>query len=504
MTDSSAALEMKGITKEFPGTVAVDDVDFEVHSGEVHALIGENGAGKSTLMKTIAGTYDDYEGRISLNGQEVDLHNPATAKENGIGMVYQELSLAQEVSIAENILAGNLPKKNGFMLDQEKMVEKAETYMNSIHLNVDPMLPVGDISQHEQQLVEIAKVLSNEPDVMVFDEPTSALSREEVSWLFEIIDRLKDQGMAIIYISHHLSEVFTVADRVTVLRNGKKISTEEIQEVTSEELVRKMVGTDIGDMFPDRKASIGDERFQVNDISRYGFFHDIDFSARKGEILGVVGLTGAGRSEMARSICGLDPLDEGEVLLNGEVKNPSSYGEAIEEGIIYLTENRKEEGLGLPLSIHENIRAPLIPDYSKAGFYFEGAAKKKTEEVVDAINIIPPDPSAEVGSLSGGNQQKVLLGKWLTMDPEVLILDEPTRGVDVGTKKIIHDTIGDLADQGITVILISSDLPELAGLSDRAIVLRRGHLIGEMEKDQITEENVLLAANAEGDVYHEL
>lgn len=490
------AMRMEGVSKQFPGTLAVDNVDFEVRVGEVHALMGENGAGKSTLMKMLAGSFDDYTGKIIISGQAVDLHSPAKAKEYGIGMIYQELSLARPISIAENLLVGRLPKK-GIFLDKEKMLKEAASCLKRVGLDLDPGITVEEISQHEAQLVEIAKVLGNHPCIMVLDEPTSALSREEVERLFGIIDQLKKAGLAIIYISHHLPEIFRVADRVTVMRDGKKIDTKDIADVTPAKLVQMMVGKSITEFYTKRDAKIGKKMIEVKHLTRYGFFHDISFTAHRGEILGIAGLSGAGRSELARSICGIDPTHEGHVRVDGNYVPPDSCPAAIKKGLFYLSENRKEDGLFLRLSITQNLVSALIPDNSTLGVYSGLNDKKTAEYMIKKLEIATSSAGVDVSNLSGGNQQKVLLGKWVAAKPKVLILDEPSRGVDVGAKMKIHEAVMEIADQGNTVILISSDLPELVGLADRVMVMREGHFIGEMQKDELTEESVLLAVNGE-------
>lgn len=499
-TKLGVALSMKNVSKRFPGTLAVDGVDFEVYAGEVHALIGENGAGKSTLMKMIAGSFDDYTGQILINGKEVRLTSPAIAKENGIEMIYQELSLALPLSIAENVLVGMLPKK-GMFLDKKAMVDTTRAYLKRVGLDyLDPMAPIKEISQHEAQLVEIAKALGKNPCILVMDEPTSALSREQVERLFEIIDNLKKQGLAIVYISHHLPEIFRVADRVTVLRDGKKVGTNNIEDVTSEKLVEMMVGRSVNEFYAKRSAKLGKEMLSAKKLTRYGFFHDVSFDVKAGEILGICGLAGAGRSELARSIVGVDPIDSGELYLNGKKIVPKSMSRMVEHGVAYLTENRKTQGLALRLSVGENALAALIPRHTKNMVYSKKRGKDTLDRVIKELQIYPPDPSRTVGNLSGGNQQKVLLAKWLATEPQVLILDEPTRGVDIGAKMVIHKVIEKLADQGNAIILISSDLPELVTLSDRVMIMRQGHFIGEMEKGEFNEESVLLAANGEGGI----
>ncbi len=492
------ALEMKSVSKQFVGTLAVDHVDFNVRAGEVHALIGENGAGKSTLMKMIAGSFNDYSGAIYIDGKSIFLNTPAQSKKNGIEMIYQELSLAMPLSIAENVLVGRLPKK-GLFLNRELIVKETRRCLEMVGLgHLDPMLQIEEISQHEGQLVEIAKALGNNPSILVMDEPTSALSREEVKRLFTIIHDLKKSGLAIVYISHHLPEIFQVADRVTVLRDGRKIGTKEIDKVTSGELVQMMVGKSVKEFYSHTSHARENKRLRVEDLSRHGFFHDVSFSAFEGEILGICGLSGAGRSEIARVLVGLDDKDSGKVYLDEKEITLKNMGQAVANRIIYLTENRKTEGLALRLDIKENILAGLIPELIKKGIYQESAGIDKVNELIEELSIYPPDSSRIVGNLSGGNQQKVLLAKWMACETKVLILDEPTRGVDIGAKMTIHQSIERLAGEGNTVILISSDLPELVSLSSRVLIMRKGRIIKEMPKEDCTEESVLLAANGEG------
>jgi ribose transport system ATP-binding protein len=490
------ALEMKHVSKRFPGTIAVDDVGFEVFAGEVHALVGENGAGKSTLMKMLAGSFDDYTGEISVNGREVKLHSPTIAKKYGIGMIYQELSLARPISITENLLAGRLPKKGPF-LDRKKAREQAKALLKRVGLDLDTDLPIEDISQHEAQLVEIARVLGNNPCILVMDEPTSALSREEVERLFEIIVTLKNRGIAIVYISHHLPEIFRIADRVTVMRDGKKIATKAIGEVGREEIVQMMVGRSVKEFYKREERELGDTRLKVAGLSRFGFFHDISFEARRGEILGICGLSGAGRTELARVLVGLDSCDEGTIELDGAAVKGSSMAEFLEQGIAYLTEDRKIEGLALRLAVDDNVLSAIVDRLSSASVFSKAKGMPVVGELVKELAIYPADPSRTVGNLSGGNQQKVLLAKWLASEPKVLILDEPTRGVDIGAKMTIHSSIEKLAREGCTVLLISSDLPELVGLSDRVMIMRKGHFTREMQYGECSEESLLLAANGE-------
>ena len=491
------ALWMKGVSKEYPGTIAVDNVDFEARVGEVHAIMGENGAGKSTLMKILAGSFSDYTGSVYIGQKEVALDSPAIAKACGIGMIYQELSLARPISIAENLLVGRLPRKHGFWLDKKAMLQEASRLLKRVGLDLNPLKTVEEISQHEAQLVEIAKVLGANPCVLVMDEPTSALSRQEAGRLFEIIGQLKKQGITIIYISHHLSEVFEIADRVTVLRDGRRIDTKSIDELTPAAVVQMMVAQTIDEFYVQRKPTIGDSVLDVRHLTRKGFFHDISFRARKGEILGVAGLTGAGRTEIARSMCGLDPIDGGSIEVAGKRLGQHSYSAAIAHGLLYLSEDRKAEGLFLRLPVKQNLVSAIIPRHTNCGVYSARHEAATATDLIDRLDIVTASAAENVSNLSGGNQQKVLLGKWLATDPRVLILDEPSRGVDVKAKMKIHHAVMKLADSGKTVVLISSDLPELVGLSDRVIVIRNGHLIGEMPGNQLSEESVLLAMNGE-------
>ena len=495
--DIGIALRMEGVSKRYPGTLAVDGVDFTVRAGEVHALIGENGAGKSTLMKILAGAFDDYTGLVSLNNKPAGLHSPAAAKAAGIQMIHQELSLAGPVSIAENVLAGRLPRR-GPLLSRGRMIAQCRHHLTRVGLDLDPLTPVEELSLHEAQLVEIAKALANTPCILVMDEPTSSLGREEVGRLFEIIRRLRKQGLAIVYISHHLPEVLQIADRVTVLRDGRRVATEDIAGVTSAALVEMMVGRNVETLYAERRAAPGAVRLTARGLSRWGFFHDVSFQAAAGEIVGLGGLSGAGRSELARSLCGIDPLDAGAIELDGLAVRPRNYRDAIAAGLAYLTEDRKAQGLALRMTMGENILSAIIPRLCRFGLLNPRRGDGTMAELIGSLAINPPQPRHMASALSGGNQQKVLLGKWLAAGPKVLILDEPTRGVDVGAKVGIHRAIAALADAGTCIILISSDLPELVGLSDRILIMRAGHLIGQVPRGQAGEASVLLAANGEG------
>jgi ABC-type sugar transport system ATPase subunit len=390
-----------------------------------------------------------------------------------------------------------MPRK-GLFVDRDAIRSESKRLLAMVGLSLDPDLLIEDISQHEAQLVEIAKVLGTMPCILVMDEPTSALSQEEVDRLFEIIRNLKNRGLAIVYISHHLPEIYRIADRVTVMRDGKKVGTENIASASRETVVQMMVGRSVKEFYSRSEHEIGETRLEIEGLSRYGYFHDVSFSARKGEILGICGLSGAGRSELARVICGLDGADEGTIRLDGEAVPAGNMDDRVALGIGYLTEDRKYEGVALRLSVEDNILSAIIPRLSKHHLYRKQDGMSAVKDLIEELSIYPPDPGRTVANLSGGNQQKVLLAKWMATEPRVLVLDEPTRGVDIGAKMIIHDAIERLAERGNTVLLISSDLPELVGLSDRVMIMRKGHFIKEMSQDVCSEESLLLAANGEG------
>lgn len=497
--EKKIALQMKNVSKRFPGTLAVDGVDFEVREGEVHALMGENGAGKSTLMKMLAGLFNDYTGEIYIDGKLCKLHTPMLAKEHGVGMIYQELSVARRISIVENLLVGRLPKKNGLFYDKKEAVRQAKELLERVGLEyLDPNKPISEISQCEAQLVEIAKVLGTNPKIIVMDEPTSALSSEEVQRLFGIIRTLKEQNLAIVYISHHLAEIFEIADTITVMRDGKKIKTYPVSETSNEQLIQDMVGKSVKEFYANKESHIGETMMEVKDLTRWGFFHHVSFELHKGEVLAICGLAGSGRTEIARSIIGVDPLDAGTIVKDGKEGTYKDMTTAIKSGIGYLTEDRKVMGLALTQSVSDNILVSIIDKLSKGGLYNPKGHGKIVEEKIEELEIYPPQPDRLVNALSGGNQQKVLMAKWLATDADVLILDEPTRGVDIGAKQTIHKAVLEYTKKGNGVILLSSDLPEVVGLADRAIILREGYITGEISGEEITESSLLMAANGEG------
>ena len=499
-TGQTYALDMQKVSKRFPGTLAVDKVDFRVKKGEVHALMGENGAGKSTLMKMLNGLFNDYTGDIYINGEKKLLHSPTMAKEAGIGMVYQELSLARRISIYENLLVGRLPKK-GIFVDKKKAIEESKKLLARVGLDyIDPTMDVSEISQCEAQLVEIAKTLGFNPSIIVMDEPTSALSSDEVERLYKIIRQLKAEGLAVVYISHHLAEIFEIADNVTVMRDGKLVDSCAVADTNPDKLVEMMVGTPVKNFYENHKSMVQDEVvLKVEDYTHWGFFHHVNFELHKGEVLAICGLAGAGRTEIARALIGVDKADGGKVYIHGKETHFRNFGEAIAGGLGYLTEDRKVVGLALNQTVGDNVTSCIIDRNSNGIFYNQKKLNGLIDEKINEMSVYPADRDRLVNSFSGGNQQKVLMAKWLAAGVDILILDEPTRGVDVNAKQVIHNVVKDYVSKGNSVILLSSDLPEVVGLADRAVILREGHTIGMIRKKDMTENSILIAANGEGE-----
>lgn len=495
------ALEMKHIVKRFASFPAVNDISIQVQKGEVHAICGENGAGKSTLMKVLAGEYPDYEGQIFINGEEVRIDSPMRAKKCGIAIIHQELGLARPITVAENILSGALPRKKWIFLDKKAVIETAEKYLRMVGLDdISPNALVSSLSQHEAQLVEIAKALSGNPSILIMDEPTSSLSREEGKRLFQIIRELTAGGLSVLYISHFLSEVFDIADYITTMRDGKHVETIEKSGTNPEAVIRNMVGKDIKDFYSERKADVGDVVMEARNLTRRGFFKNISFEIHEGEILGICGLSGAGRSELARALVGIDAWDEGELFYRGEKIRNRNYTEAIRRNIAYLPEDRKLQGLMLNLPIGENIISAKTVSQSRSFWYKERAESGEIGRLMEELQVNPPNRNKISGQLSGGNQQKVLLAKWLLTDPKLLILDEPTRGVDVGAKSMIHEAVKRHVNKGNAAIVISSDLMEVGGLSDRVLILYHGCQKGiiDKENDNCSEVSLLMLANGDG------
>ena len=485
-------LQIEEVVKTFPGVRALDRVSFDLRKGEVHALVGENGAGKSTLMHILGGVYQADSGRIIMDGREVRFADTRSAALHGISVVFQEFSLSENLSIAENVFANRQPTGLGGFVDWDDLYSQTSAILDLFKWDISPETPVGELPTAKQQVVEILKAVAREPRVLILDEPTSSLTAVEIEMLFENIRRLREQGLSIIYISHHLSEVFQIADRVTVLRDGKLVETCLIQDVTEEDLVRKMVGRELADMYGSRTTPVGEERFRLaGSAGVLTRSEGISFSVRAGEIVGIAGLAGAGRTELARAIFGLDQLS-GKAFLDGRPISIRSPEDAIANRIAYMTEDRKDDGLFLDMTIRENCAAPNLRGFGgRLGLMNEKAVTQLAEDSCNRFNIVTPSAWQTVGLLSGGNQQKVLLSMWIGIRPLLLIADEPTRGVDVGAKSEIYHMLRKLAAEGVAIILISSDLPEILGMSDRILVMRSGRLAAEFAADEATEEKVI-------------
>ncbi len=491
-------LQVRGITKTFPGVRALDAVGFDLRRGEVHALVGENGAGKTTLMHVLGGILRPDSGEILLEGRPVRFRRPMDAARCGIRVVFQELSLSPNLSVAENIFANRQPVFGPNLVDRRRLHEQARQMLERFRLQVHPATPVRRLSPGQQQVVEILKALSTGPRVLILDEPTSSLSGTDTERLFDNIGRLKAEGTSVIYISHHLPEIFRIADRVTVLRDGRYVATCNAAEATEDSVIRLMVGRDVANIFGSRQRAAGAEYFRVEGACGQGF-RDVTLSLARGEILGVAGLVGAGRTELGRAIAGVDPLRAGRVVLEGRPLPLACAGDAIAAGIGYLTEDRKDQGLFLDMTVRANCVAPSLGDFAgRFGWMDERRIDAFAQDCRRRLHIVTPGIGQRVRNLSGGNQQKVLLAMWMGIRPKVLIVDEPTRGVDVGARSEIYALLRELAATGVGIIMISSDLLEILGLSDRVLVMRQGRPAGEFPRDRATEEGIIACAAGVG------
>jgi ribose transport system ATP-binding protein len=483
---------MRDITKRFPGVTALDGVDFELESGEVHVLLGENGAGKSTLIKMLSGAYHPDEGEILLDGQRVDISSATVAQNLGISTIYQEFNLVPELSVAENIFLGRQPRRFG-IVDRRRMRDEAGKQLERIKVRVDPDAPVSALGVAQRQMVEIAKALSLDARILIMDEPTASLSGQEVNRLFEIVGSLKERGVGIIFISHHLDEVTEIGDRVTVLRDGMMVG-QVPADTEHSELVRMMVGRSIEDQFPRRRPEIGEVLLEVKSLSRKGILEDVSFQVRAGEVVGMAGIVGAGRTELARAIFGVDPLDSGEVWVEGRRMERADPREAKHRGLGFITEDRQGQGIVPPLSVAENLGLASLEHNTSAGLVNRRGQWNQARKMIDDLNIRTPGPEQEIRYLSGGNQQKVVIGRWLLANSRVLIMDEPTRGVDVGAKVEIYELMNELTENGAGILMISSDLPEVLGMSDRILVMSGGRITGELSAEEASQERVMALA----------
>lgn len=486
-------IEMKDIYKSFGKNDVLKGVDFTLNDGEIHALVGENGAGKSTLMNILSGVLSKDKGEILIDGKEVDISDTNVAKKYGISFIHQELSDWPELTVMDNIFMNN-EIKNGIFLDKAKMRKKCIELLERFDLDINPKTKVSELSVGQRQMMEIAKANLNKVNVLILDEPTSALTNNEIDKLFKLIKRLRDKNVSMIYISHRMEEIFSLTNKITVMRDGKSVSVMDTNKTDEREVVSYMVGRDIGDFYPEMDAEISDVKIELKNFNREGFFKDINIKAKKGEVLGISGLMGAGRTEIMRSVFGLDPKDSGEVFVDGkkiEIKNPA---DAIKNKIGFVTENRQEEGLILDESIRENISLLNFDKFSKNSFIDKAKEKNLSDNLVDSFKVKTQSSESKISDLSGGNQQKVVFAKWYAIGPEILILDEPTKGVDVGAKREIYDLIKDLTNNGVSIILISSDLPELISLSNRIYVIHEGKVQGELLKKDASQEKIMTLA----------
>ncbi|AUX79738.1 sugar ABC transporter ATP-binding protein [Sinorhizobium fredii] len=485
-------LAAEGVRKEFPGVVALDGVQFKLKRGTVHALMGENGAGKSTLMKILAGIYHPDRGEVKLRGADVQLKSPLDALENGIAMIHQELNLMPFMTVAENIWIRREPKNRFGFVDHGEMRRITAKLFERLKIDIDPEIEVRHLSVANRQMVEIAKAVSYESDVLIMDEPTSALTEREVAHLFEIIRDLRSQGIGIVYITHKMNELFEIADEFSVFRDGKYIGTHASSQVTRDDIIRMMVGREITQMFPKEEVPIGDVVLSVKNLTLNGVFHEVSFDVRAGEILGVAGLVGSGRSNVAETLFGVTPASSGTISIDGKdvvIDNPNT---AIKNRMAFLTEDRKDTGCLLILDILENMQIAVLQDkFVKRGFVSEKDVTAACEEMSRKLRVKTPNLQERIENLSGGNQQKVLIGRWLLTNPHILILDEPTRGIDVGAKAEIHRLVTELARNGVAVIMISSEMPEVLGMSDRIMVMHEGRVTGFLDRAEATQIKVM-------------
>ncbi len=489
-------LEVENVRKAFPGVLALDDVSFRLKRGHVHALMGENGAGKSTLMKIIAGIYTPDSGSFRLKGQEIRLTSPLDALQYGIAMIHQELNLMNFMTVAENIWIRREPLNGLGLVRHQEMRRRTKALFDRLNIHIDPDAEVRDLSVASRQMIEIAKAVSYDSDILIMDEPTSALTEKEVTHLFQIIRTLKAQGKGVIYITHKMNELFEIADEVSVFRDGRFVGEHAAASVTRDEIIKLMVGREITQMFPKLPAKIGDVILSVKNLCLEGRFRDISFDLRAGEILGVAGLVGSGRSNVAETLFGVTPATSGTIAIDGREIAMRSPAAAMDAGMAFLTEDRKESGCFLLLDVMANMQiAVLRSGFVKAGFVQENAVERLCQEQKARLRVRTPDLEEPVINLSGGNQQKVLIARWLMTHPRILILDEPTRGIDVGAKAEIHRLISELAGQGVAVMMISSEMPEVLGMSDRVLVMHEGRMTGIVDRADATQVKIMELAS---------
>ena len=500
---SEVLVKMEGIEKTFPGVHALSQCQFELRSGEVHALVGENGAGKSTLMKVLAGVYAKDAGRILYKGKEVEIHNPRAAQNLGISMIHQELNLMPHLTVAQNMFIGREPRRNvRFMLDEKAINAQAEQVFAMMRLNLDPRAKVANLTVAKQQMVEIAKSLSFNAEVLIMDEPTAALTDTEIDELFRIIRDLRAKGVGVVHISHRLEELRLISDRITVMRDGRYIDTVQTKDAPIDQIISMMVGRTIFEATPEVPEHPSEEVvLEVKQLNRGNVIKDVSFQLKKGEILGFSGLVGAGRTEVARAVFGADPIDSGEIYVQGSKVHIGSPNDAVKHGIGYLSEDRKRYGLALGMNVEENVVLAAFKKFLGAfGLVNRSKMRTTADQLVKMLAIKTPSLQQKVRNLSGGNQQKVIIGKWLTADTNILIFDEPTRGIDVGAKSEIYHLLNNLAQQGKSIIMISSELPEILRMSHRVVVMCEGRITGELNIAEATQEKIMQYATQRGEV----
>ena len=496
MTDAPPFLELRGISKRFPGVLALNGVSLEVRAGEVHALLGENGAGKSTLIKIVAGVYHADSGEIHVDGRRVSVRNPHDAQALGISTIFQEFTLAPDMTVAENIFLGREPLRIRALsiVDRRELTQRTRDVLTSLDLQIDPEATIRHLGVAQQQMVEIAKALSLDARLIIMDEPTATLTSHEIDRLFEAIARLKRRGVAILYVSHRLDEVKAMCDRATILRDGAYVGTVPVASTTIDEMIRLMVGRDLKDKFPKIAIEPGEEVLRVEQLTRKGILHGISFGVRRGEIVGIAGLVGSKRTETARAIFGADPIDSGRIFLHGLPVKVRTPADAIANRIALVPEDRKRHGIFASLSVWENVVISALRHFSRNGVLDLRRAKQRAQAFVSSLRVATPDVDKRMVDLSGGNQQKVVIAKWLNTNAELFLFDEPTRGIDVGGKIEVYRLMGELLSRGAAIVMISSELPEILGLSDRILVMRDGRICGEFDRTDATEENILNCA----------
>ena len=493
MSAQAPVIQARHVTKSFGGVHALQDVQFEAVPGEVHAILGENGAGKSTLIKILTGVHQPDSGQLFLDGQPVRFSSTREAQEHGIAAIYQEPSLFPDLDLAENILVGRQPVRRG-AVDWKRMYAEADALLRRLGLALDPRTKARALSVAQQQVVEIARALSINAKVLIMDEPTSSLTLREVEELFAIVHQLRAAGTAVIFISHRLEELFALADRVTILRDGTYVGTQPMSSVTTDGLIRLMVGRTLGELFPKQTVEAGAVVLEVAGLGVEGSFSDVSFQLRRGEILGMAGLIGAGRTNVARALFGTEPATAGTIKLDGQPVTITSPDAAMALGIGYVPEDRKEHGLVLAMSIADNVTLPVVGRFARLGWLNARRERAAAQTAARQLEVKMAAVDQKAGQLSGGNQQKVVLAKWLGTHPRVLILDEPTRGIDVGTKAAVHGLMSRLAADGMAILMISSELPEVLGMSDRILVMREGRLVGQFSRAEATQEKIMAAA----------